>query len=191
MEEKTEETEFSFSSSGQIKSKLAGQAIHYALSRIGLLNDNIEQTVSDACEFAERKIYSEEEVDKAFMDELLSDMKDKIAKLLSDDTLKDVFYIGDSREIKTEKQIYYKKTAKKNVSGIIDRIVIDKNCVKVIDYKWTKDVSDENDIKKVIKRYRSQLAYYSEAISKLYPDKKIKTYLLLIGAPEGKRLVKI
>lgn len=189
--EENSETTIDFSSSGEIKGKLAGQAIHYALSRIGLLNDdNMETTVSDACRFAERKIYSDEEVDEIYMNELISDMRDKILKLISDNDLKNIFYKEDSRQIRLEEQIYYKRTERKNVSGIIDRIVIDENTVKIIDYKWIKDVNDIN-IKKTIKRYRSQIAYYSDAMGKLYPHKEIKSYLLFIGAPEGKRLVEI
>ncbi len=192
IEEVTDEGKITFSSQAQIKRKIAGETIHYALSRIELLNDydNISEIVSDACAFAERNIYSKEEIDKTYIDELLTDIKDKTVKLLSDNTLKDIFYAGDMRQILTEKQVYYKKNERKNVSGIVDRIVIDKDRVRVIDYKWTKDITTQSDIEKIKKRYRSQLAYYSHAMSKLYPGKSIETYLLLISAPEGKRLVK-
>lgn len=69
----------------------------------------------------------------------------------------------------------------KLISGQIDRLLIEKNHVHIIDYKTNRPppqrVEDVPDI------YRAQLKAYRETLRLIYPDHQIKTYLLWTDGP--------
>jgi ATP-dependent helicase/nuclease subunit A len=59
------------------------------------------------------------------------------------------------------------------IAGQIDRLVVRKKDVLIIDYKTNKIVPDT-----VPENYKAQLSAYRDLIKKIFPDKIIKTYLL-------------
>lgn len=69
------------------------------------------------------------------------------------------------------------------VFGIIDRIIVEDDLVIVIDYKTHESASKDN-IAKLAEPYSTQMHYYGDGASKLWPDKKIKLLLLFTACAE-------
>jgi ATP-dependent helicase/nuclease subunit A len=69
------------------------------------------------------------------------------------------------------------------VFGIIDRIVVEGDQVTVIDYKTHESASKEN-IARLAEPYSTQMHYYGDGASKLWPDKKIKLLLIFTACAE-------
>jgi ATP-dependent helicase/nuclease subunit A len=67
---------------------------------------------------------------------------------------------------------------KKQVYGIIDRLLIFPDKICIIDYK-THRVESSEIANKLTHIYRPQLAYYAAGIQKIYPSHRIETLLLL------------
>ncbi len=64
----------------------------------------------------------------------------------------------------------------KIISAKIDRLVITDNSVIIVDYKTNRPSAKTiNDVPKV---YLKQMSLYKSLLQKLYPDKKVETYLL-------------
>ena len=59
------------------------------------------------------------------------------------------------------------------ISGQIDRLVILKNEIKIIDYKTNRYVPS-----KAPEIYRKQLLAYKDLLKKIFPDRMVRTYLL-------------
>ncbi|QKG30053.1 RecB-like helicase [Campylobacter sp. RM16187] len=105
-----------------------------------------------------------------------SAMFNKFHKFLSDDELEELFLRGlnlikDEKfiELTTNKKIYKEQPLKFNGSlKQIDLMCIDDNEICIIDYKTSDHSIDENI---------SQITNYRDAISKFYPNLKIKAVL--------------
>ncbi len=69
------------------------------------------------------------------------------------------------------------------VFGIIDRIIVEGDQVTVVDYK-THESASKNNIAKLAEPYFTQMHYYGDGASKLWPDKKIKLLLLFTACAE-------
>ena len=65
------------------------------------------------------------------------------------------------------------KIGDKIVSGQIDRLVVDKNQVIIVDFKTNRRPPE-----KVPDVYKKQLAAYKELLQNVYPQKEIKTFIL-------------
>ncbi len=68
------------------------------------------------------------------------------------------------------------------VTGIIDRIVITKNNIYIIDYK-TNRIPPKN-IADIPSQYIKQMQMYKETLKKIYPKRTIKTALLWTSVPK-------
>lgn len=75
------------------------------------------------------------------------------------------------------------------VYGVIDRLVMEEDCIWIVDYKSTQGVT-ENSIQAHAEEYKKQLVCYTEGIRKLYPNKKVcagivftelKQWVLVVG----------
>ena len=62
-------------------------------------------------------------------------------------------------------------------SGIIDRLIIDTSDAVIIDYK-THRISSDQAMAGIAAQASAQLAGYRRAVQALYPQKKIRAYLL-------------
>ena len=62
------------------------------------------------------------------------------------------------------------------VTGQIDRLVIEKDRVLIVDYKTNRPAAQTID--DVPKAYLKQMRAYRELIKRIYPDKKVETYIL-------------
>ncbi len=65
------------------------------------------------------------------------------------------------------------------ITGVIDRLVLRPGRVDIIDYKTNRGAQDPALRRALLEHYRPQLDLYREAIAMLYPDRKIRTWLLL------------
>ena len=62
------------------------------------------------------------------------------------------------------------------VSGQIDRLVVGADKVMIVDYKTNRPAAKTVD--DVPKAYLKQMRAYRELIKRIYPDKKIETFIL-------------
>jgi ATP-dependent helicase/nuclease subunit A len=69
------------------------------------------------------------------------------------------------------------------VYGIIDRLVVNDGTVCIIDYKTHRSASRET-LPALVESYREQMRLYSRAIARLWPDMKIRPYLLFTACRE-------
>ncbi|MDX5592121.1 double-strand break repair helicase AddA [Pseudovibrio sp. SPO723] len=67
------------------------------------------------------------------------------------------------------------------VSGIIDRLVLQGDELWIVDYKTNSQLPDHPSA--VSEEYASQLAVYKKLLINLYPTKKIRGFLLYTGGP--------
>jgi ATP-dependent helicase/nuclease subunit A len=64
-----------------------------------------------------------------------------------------------------------------NIIGVIDRVVINKDSVYLIDYK-THLNTDPQQQRKLLQVYQPQMSLYSEGLRRLWPDKTVKPFIL-------------
>jgi len=64
------------------------------------------------------------------------------------------------------------------VYGIIDRLIVSDSAIHLVDYK-THRIGGETQIQQLTSHYKPQLDLYREGVQKLWPDRTVKTYLLL------------
>ena len=62
------------------------------------------------------------------------------------------------------------------ISGQIDRLIVEKERVMIVDFKTNRPAAKH--LAEVPKAYLKQLNAYKELVQKIYPDKKIETYIL-------------
>jgi len=65
----------------------------------------------------------------------------------------------------------------KMVYGIIDRLVVTRSEIWVIDYK-THRITEKNNINALVEHYHPQVSLYCKGIKKIWTDKKIRGFLL-------------
>ncbi len=77
----------------------------------------------------------------------------------------------------------YSKDGDSYLYGIIDKLIINKDEIIIVDYK-TNDI-EENEIETKVNDYSQQLVFYSYLVSKQFPEiTKFKTELIFIRYPE-------
>ncbi len=76
-----------------------------------------------------------------------------------------------------------KNEGEQMVYGIIDRVVITKNEVFVIDYK-THRLTKPEQINELVEHYRSQVDLYCQGAQLLWPEKTVRGFLLLTHKPQ-------
>lgn len=75
-----------------------------------------------------------------------------------------------------------------NVYGIIDRLVISKDCVWLVDYK-THRTSNPVELNALAEHYQTQLDYYHAGIQRLWPNLPVKAGLLFTDTITWKPLI--
>ncbi len=115
-------------------------------------------------------------------DKLFESYWQQSLQLTGKNTLKLIFHPQNHGWTRNEMPILYRHNGK-SVFGIIDRIIVDKDCVTVIDYKTHEMAATEN-IAKLAAQYYTQMRYYGDGVSKLWPGKKLKLLLLFTACAE-------
>jgi ATP-dependent helicase/nuclease subunit A len=67
------------------------------------------------------------------------------------------------------------------VYGIIDRLIVHEDMIELIDYK-THRVTDESTLVTLSQNYKQQLSLYREGISRIWPDRPVKSGLLFTNS---------
>lgn len=94
---------------------------------------------------------------------------------------KQVFHFDSQTKIINEAEVYHPINNTLSLS-IIDRLVISKEKIWIIDYKTDRDVHEDNTHEKA-KYHQAQLAKYRQAIARLYPDRIIYCSILFTALP--------
>jgi len=96
--------------------------------------------------------------------------------------LKNIFNPEETLQVFNECPIQYNKN-NQLVYGIIDRLIIDKKTLTIIDYK-THQHATKNNLQSIAEEYKQQMQYYADGIKTLWPDKKVIACLLFTECSE-------
>ncbi|MAQ71093.1 MAG: hypothetical protein CL565_02750 [Alphaproteobacteria bacterium] len=110
-------------------------------------------------------------------EQVQAEMQSEIMFLINDPVFKDVFGPNSRAEIPITGIL----EGTKKVSGQIDRLVIEKDRVIIVDFKTNRPPpDDERDVAKI---YRDQMRSYHDILKEIYPDKEIICGLLWTNIP--------
>jgi len=146
---------------GTVKNRnniLKGKILHFMLSMIGNLKDcELAQIMTD---IRSKTIIEYPNIDNFSEFELI------IKKAIESKETRNIFYI-DNGEVFQEKEIIDMSGQTKR----IDRLIIKTNEAWIIDYKTKGETAED---------YRKQLSEYINIIKNLYPEKKVRGFLLFL-----------
>lgn len=92
-----------------------------------------------------------------------------------------IFKSTDQNKTINEAEIYHPIDAKLSLS-VIDRLIINEELIRIIDYKTDRDVHHENMQEKA-KHHHAQLTRYRQAVAHLYPNTAIQCFILFTKLP--------
>jgi len=142
-------------------------------SQIHLLLENLPKQISNNWEAVSKNILK----NNGFNNSEIAKEAYKIAKkILNDENLKFIFAENSTAELPF--QIHLPKLNNLLVSGIIDRVINNKNEIIAVDFKSNLLVPKNN--KNIPTGILNQMAIYQEALSLIYPDKEIKLAILWV-----------
>lgn len=101
---------------------------------------------------------------------------DECQQLLEQAALSDIFASRDGVESLNEVPIIYKHNGQ-TVHGVIDRLQVKKDEVWLVDYKTHRHANTENS-SALAAGYRQQMAYYASGVRQLWPERKLRSFLL-------------
>ncbi|MBU1042954.1 MAG: UvrD-helicase domain-containing protein [Candidatus Omnitrophica bacterium] len=134
-----------------------GKVLHSLLSKIGNLSGkNLKEVIA--------KIKNEFEQENPDIENKARYIK-KINQMISSEELKPFFYLCRDDQVYQEKEFVDKFGLTKR----IDRLIISKDEVMIIDYKSSADNKEE---------YIAQISVYKNILNSIYHDKKIRAYLI-------------
>ncbi len=161
-----------------------GEIYHYVLSKIKWVDEkNIVKTIHFSIDTTKR-MYARS---KKEQDKIAEKLNPVLRDILTDKDLKFIFYANGKVKVKTEVPIYFKRD-RTEIFGKIDRLIIRENSVEIVDYKKSEKPAHRAGGNE---KYIKQMQNYQEGLSKIYPDKKIKSYLLWLDNPRGERIERV
>jgi ATP-dependent helicase/nuclease subunit A len=105
----------------------------------------------------------------------------EVSTVLEDATMRFLFDPTRYQRAYNEVPVFYQaETAL--IHGIVDRLVVTDDCVHVIDYK-THRCTQPVELTQLAQQYQSQMAYYHEAATRLWPGRQINTALIFTAVP--------
>jgi len=155
-----------------------GTMMHHALSKVEWLDDvEIEKFVDDVVVFIKNLYVRTPEESQ----EIETQVRALLIETLTDPDLRFLFF-KDNRDIrcKNELPIYFEEE-KKDVSGHIDRLIIEPDRMTIIDYK-TGEKKPE---------YAHQMRVYKRGMEKIYPGKSAKCLLVFLDKERGEKIVEV
>lgn len=137
-----------------------GTVIHKLLQYIGTTDESLRETA--AWEFLQKHLPD-------FPRNELQNIVTEVLNLCS--TYKDIFTENSRAEVPIIGEV-----DGKIVSAKIDRLIINKDKVTIVDFKTNRPAAKSlNDVPEI---YINQLNTYKKLLQKIYPDKDVETYLL-------------
>lgn len=154
-----------------------GAIYHKALSYIGWVEEEeLERLVKRISQEMKRLFGRGKEGE-----EIEKRVSSLLETILGDGSLKFLFYRGKRRaKVKTEVPLYF-EGEREEVSGIVDRLIIEPGFLLLVDYKSGGEEE----------KHREQLLLYGKGLKKIYPSLPQKLYLLYLEKPPGKRLKEV
>ena len=107
-------------------------------------------------------------------DALLTSCHDEVQAVLDHPELGWIFASAPGHY--SEVPVQYRREGQ-TVYGIIDRLLVSKDTVHIIDYK-SHQVTAREQLDSLTQHYHPQLALYREAVARLWPDRQIHCHLL-------------
>ena len=162
-------------------SLLKGLIVHRALSYIRNLpisKNEFDKLIDKAIAY-EGKNYTKSERNEAKPIAKLS-----AKSILEDKRITRFFSKNSYAEVTTLGKEY------QNIIGRIDRILLDKDIVEIIDFK-TDIVKSNDSIKRLKSTYKKQIISYCKTIKEIFPDREIKGYIYFTDAPYDIRLHRV
>lgn len=153
--------------------KTRGTVIHRALELLSTINKP-----DDAQALLQIKIESGNLLTAAEYDVCLQEAKTVIAE-------PDFDYLFNAEQFDkhfNELPIHY-RSGKKDIHGIIDRVVIQDDTIYLIDYK-THQTTNKPDLEKLADQYQKQMGYYKSGLEQVWPEKTIRSLLLFTHCRE-------
>lgn len=175
VKEKENEYEFNYNEDDELKkyAQVRGKLIHAALK------DEVEQ--GSLIEYLNRRIISESinETDEK-KSNLIESIAGDITKFYRSKTFSD---LAANPNAKNEYEVYCAEGVH-YLYGIVDKLIIEKDILTIIDYKTDK-ISNEL-LKQRSSDYLPQLKFYAYILSKLYKDiNKFKLVLIFLAHPDS------
>ena len=144
-----------------------GEFIHKILSLIEYIDDNLDKLLLDAIKQASMGtggIYLEDEIKRTIMD------------FIQYEPMRAYFVMKEGRQVKNEQEF---SDGHGNLYRM-DRVVMDKDCITVIDFKAGQGEKEEE-------RFQAQLGLYMHILSTIYP-KKVEGFLAYVDLKKIRRV---
>ena len=155
-----------------------GTIVHDAMSNLAWL-DNVE--LQSYVEKIVRRVSDKHARTHEEAAVLKKELVSVLIDTLSDPDLRFLFFKeGRSIEYMNEVAIYFEEK-EKDISGQIDRLMIEHDKIIIIDYKT--GVMEE--------KYKHQLEIYKKGIEKIYPGRQIKALLVYLNNKQGTKLIEL
>lgn len=152
---------------GDEDGRLRGEIIHRLLQRMSETDaKHWSQTINT--------VSAEFDLDKD--DQFLTQCYEECRKLISDPILASLFQPNSETTALNEVPLIYRQDGK-TVHGIIDRLLIGEKEVWIIDYKSHRHAT-VNNVVEMAQSYREQLGYYTRGIEQLWPQHRVRSFLL-------------
>ncbi|MEP2705624.1 MAG: double-strand break repair helicase AddA [Roseibium sp.] len=105
----------------------------------------------------------------------------EVGAILADPRFVSVFSDKARAEVSLVGTIRSKDGSEVEVSGQIDRLVVEDDRIVIVDYKT--NYAPPQTVADVPLEYRAQLCVYKEMLTRIYPDKPVSAYLLWTSTP--------
>ncbi len=155
-----------------------GTMVHHALSRVEWLDSfDIEHFVNDVMEFIKNMyVRTPEETE-----EIDVHLKSLLIETFTDPDLRYLFF-KDNRDIKCKNELpIYFEEEKRDISGHIDRLIIEPGVMTIIDYKTGQEKPE----------YTHQMLIYKKGIEKIYPGSRVSSLLIFLEKQRGGKVVEV
>lgn len=113
--------------------------------------------------------------------ELLQACWAEACRTIAEPTLQFIYDDQQYLHAYNEVPLYYRRD-NALVHGVIDRLVVQSDQIYVIDYKSHR-YTDTTELQQLSERFHSQLAYYVDGITRLWPDKPVTAMLVFTQGP--------
>jgi len=146
---------------------LEGNIFHFILSCLGNLYEQDKKAIIKGA-------LKSAEVRYAFISDSAS-MESKIMSFIDKEELRPFFYIRDG-------EVYQEKEVVNDFGDVkrIDRLIVKDSQVWIIDYKTTSERKKE---------HRKQILQYPQVIKDIYPNRKIRSFLIYFDSMEAEEVL--
>jgi len=103
--------------------------------------------------------------------------RDEALALLRDPDLSWLFEPAPGIRVCVETPLCYTTADGTGVAGVVDRLLIGPDTLWLVDFKSHR-VADERTLETLTERYRGQMRLYHDGVARLWPERKVRSFLL-------------